>query len=422
MRRLYLAQTQGRVANAPMTSTHKPDSPYAWFRLAISLALATIGGIGLWAGVVVLPFIQKDFGIDRAGASFPYTMTMIGFAAGGVVMGRMADRFGIMVPMFLGAIALGAGFAAAALAPSYWLFVAAQAGLIGLFGCATTFGPLVADVSLWFQKRRGIAVAIAASGNYLAGTIWPPFLTWGIETYGWRNAYLALGALTVSLMLPLSLFLRQRASLEERPSPSSAGNASRNFTGTPMLQGLLVLAGLACCVAMSMPQVHIIAYCGDLGYGPARGAEMLSLMLGCGVVSRLASGFLADRIGGLGTLIIGSFLQCLALLFYIPFNGLASLYVVSAFFGLAQGGIVPSYALIVRDYFPAREAGTRISLVLTATVLGMALGGWLSGVIFDHTGSYRAAFLHGIAWNLLNMALAFWLLYRGKASAQQLST
>jgi MFS family permease len=291
------------------------------------------------------------------------------------------------------------------------MYVAAQAGLVGLFGCATTFGPLVADVSLWFQKRRGIAVAVVASGNYLAGTIWPPILTWGIEQYGWRSAFMGIGILTIILMLPLSLFLRRRTSLEERPSPSSVvRNGGQAPDGTPMLQGLLILAGLACCVAMSMPQVHIIAYCGDLGYGPARGAEMLSLMLGFGVVSRLASGFLADRIGGVGTLIIGSFLQCLALLFYIPFDGLASLYVVSALFGLAQGGIVPSYALIVRDHFPAREAGTRISLVFTATVLGMALGGWLSGEIYDLTGSYRAAFLHGIAWNLLNMAIAFWLL------------
>jgi MFS family permease len=396
-----------------MTSVaaYAPDSRYAWFRLAVSLALATIAGIGLWAGIVVLPFIQVEFGVDRSGASLPYTLTMIGFALGGVLMGRLADRFGIMVPMFIGSIMLGLGFVAAALAPTYWTYVMAQAGLIGLFGCATTFGPLVADVSLWFQKRRGIAVAVAASGNYLAGTIWPPILTWGIQNYGWRYSFMALGILTVALMLPLSLLLRRRASLEERPSPSSAGrNGGQAPDGTPVLQGLLVLAGLACCVAMSMPQVHIIAYCGDLGYGPARGAEMLSLMLGFGVVSRLASGFIADRIGGLGTLIIGSFLQCLALLFYIPFDGLASLYVVSAFFGLAQGGIVPSYALIVRDHFPAREAGFRISLVLTATVLGMALGGWLSGEIFDRTGSYQAAFLHGIAWNLLNMGIAFWLL------------
>jgi MFS family permease len=173
---------------------------------------------------------------------------------------------------------------------------------------------------------------------------------------------------------------------------------------------LLIVAGLACCIAMSMPQVHIVAYCGDLGYGVARGAEMLSIMLGLGVVSRIASGFLADKIGGLGTLILGSMLQCMALLLYIPFDGLISLYVVSALFGLAQGGIVPSYAMIVRQYFPAREAGTRVSLVLMTTVVGMAIGGWMSGEIYDLTGSYQAAFMNGIAWNLLNMSIAFWLL------------
>jgi predicted MFS family arabinose efflux permease len=161
---------------------------------------------------------------------------------------------------------------------------------------------------------------------------------------------------------------------------------------------------------MSMPQVHMVAYCGDLGYGPARGAEMLSLMLGFGIVSRLASGFIADRIGGVGTLILGSTLQCLALLLYLPFDGLVSLYVISALFGLSQGGIVPSYALIVRQYFPAREAGGRIGLVLMASVIGMAIGGWMSGEIYDLTGSYQAAFLNGIAWNLLNMSIAIWLL------------
>jgi MFS family permease len=388
---------------------HAPDSRYSWFRLCVSLALATIGGIGLWAAVVTLPVIQAEFGIDRSGASVPYTMTMIGFAAGGVLAGRMADRLGIMVPMFLGTILLGVGFIACAYAPNYWSFVAAQAGIIGLFGVATTFGPLVADISLWFQKRRGIAVAIVASGNYLAGAIWPPVLTWAIAEWGWRNSYIFIGIVSVALMLPLCLLLRPRASLVERPAPSALSSSN---TGTPALQGLLILAGLACCVAMSMPQVHIIAYCADLGYGTARGAEMLSLLLGFGVISRFASGFIADKIGGVGTLIIGSMLQCIALILYIPFDGLTSLYVVSALFGLSQGGIVPSYALIVRDNFPAREAGFRISLVLTATVLGMALGGWLSGEIYDMTGSYAWAFLHGIAWNLLNMAIAWWLVFR----------
>jgi MFS family permease len=392
-----------------MSTTHLPDSRYSWFRLLASLALATVGGIGLWAGIVALPFIQADFGVDRAGASFPYTMTMIGFAFGGILMGRLSDRFGIMVPIMLGAVFLGAGFWAAALAPNYWTFVAANAILIGLLGSAATFGPLVADVSLWFNKQRGIAVAIGASGNYLAGMLWSPLLTHAIQLFGWRQAFMVIGTACVVIMLPLALALRTRAFVVEQPSPSSV---TGNTAGTPQLQGLLVLAGVACCVAMSMPQVHLIAYTQDLGYGPAAGANMLSLLLGGGVVSRLASGFLADKIGGVGTLIIGSSLQFVALLFYIPFNGLVSLYLVSALFGLSQGGIVPSYALIVRDHFPAKEAGFRISLVLTATVLGMALGGWLSGMIFDYTGSYTLAFLHGAAWNVLNMAIAFYLLMK----------
>lgn len=395
-----------------MTSTSLQDSRYSWFRLFISLVLATIGGIGLWAPVIILPTIQADFAVDRAGASVPYTATMIGFALGGLLMGRISDKFGIVVPMVFGALMLTCGMFIAAWAPNYWVYVFAQAIPIGFLGCAPTFGPLVADVSLWFQKRRGIAVAIVASGNYLAGTIWPPILTWITQNHGWRSAYVFLGVLTICVMLPFAFLLRRRASLDEVPSNTKPEATRGALDGTPVLQILLVVAGLACCVAMSMPQVHLVAYCSDLGYGPARGAEMLSLLLGFGVVSRLTSGFVADKIGGTGTLIIGSILQCLALMFYIPFNGLASLYIVSAFFGLAQGGIVPSYALIIRDHFSAREAGTRISLVLTATVLGMALGGWLSGKIFDATGSYQMAFLHGIAWNLLNMAIAFWLLFR----------
>jgi MFS family permease len=179
-----------------------------------------------------------------------------------------------------------------------------------------------------------------------------------------------------------------------------------------MLQVLLCIAGVACCVAMSMPQVHIVAYCNDLGYGAARGAQMLSLMLGFGIVSRLASGLICDRIGGLRTLLLGSVLQTIALVMFLPFDGLVSLYLVSALFGLFQGGIVPSYAIIVRELYSPREAGTRVGAVLTATMFGMALGGWMSGAIFDLTGSYDAAFLNGIAWNLLNVGIVLLLMYR----------
>ncbi len=397
------------------TATSEPDltdSGYAWWRLAVSLAISTVGGVGLWSVVVTLPAIEAEFGLDRGSASLPYTVTMIGFAFGGIIMGRLADRFGIFIPLVFGTLMLGIGYIVAAQAESMLTFALAQSLLIGMLGSAATFGPLVADVSLWFEKRRGLAVAVVASGNYLSGTIWPPILTHAIETIGWRQAHMGIGVICVVTMLPLAFLLRRRADTSEKPASAGGSRLSPPPANMSLrtIQILLIVAGLACCIAMSMPQVHIVAYCGDLGYGVARGAEMLSIMLGLGVVSRIASGFLADKIGGLGTLILGSMLQCMALLLYIPFDGLISLYVVSALFGLAQGGIVPSYAMIVRQYFPAREAGTRVSLVLMTTVVGMAIGGWMSGEIYDLTGSYQAAFMNGIAWNLLNMSIAFWLL------------
>jgi MFS family permease len=394
---------------------HLPDSRYAWTRLCVTLALMTIGSGGMYVVAVVLPAVQAEFGVARADASLPYTAMMIGFGVGGIVMGRLADRFGVMVPVLIGAAGLGAGFVAAGSAPDIWLFSAAHGVLIGLLGCSATFAPLVADTSLWFVRRRGIAVAICASGNYLAGAIWPPIVQHFIEIVGWRHTYYGLGAFCVITMPLLAMLMRPRP---PRPHVTTAAAevaaAGVRPFGLPMgrAQALLCVAGLACCVAMSMPQVHIVAYCGDLGYGAARGAEMLSLMLACGIVSRLVSGVICDRIGGLRTLLLGSVLQGLALLLFLPFDGLVSLYVISALFGLFQGGIVPSYAIIVREHFPPAEAGTRVGMVIMCTLLGMALGGWMSGKVFDLTGSYHAAFLNGIAWNLVNMAIAFGLLVR----------
>jgi MFS family permease len=314
------------------------------------------------------------------------------------------------VPLAIGALAVAAGYLATGMAPNLWLVSLAHA-LIGL-GCSASFGPLMADISHWFVQRRGIAVAIAASGNYIAGTIWPPVVQHFIATSGWRATHIGIGLFCLVAMLPLTFALRRRLSIHD----SEADNATDRMTEVPLspfaLQVLLCIAGVACCVAMSMPQVHIVAYCGDLGYGVARGAEMLSLMLGFGIVSRIGSGFIADRIGGVRTLLLGSVLQGVALFLYLWFDGLISLYVISALFGLFQGGIVPSYAIIVREYFPPREAATRVGLVLMATLIGMALGGWLSGLVFDLTGSYRAAFLNGLAWNLVNVAIMVWLLQR----------
>jgi MFS family permease len=403
------------------TSPPEDGSPYAWARLSVSLALMTISGCSMYAVVVVLPSVQAEFGVARADASLPYALTMIGFGIGGLFMGRLADRFGVMVPVLIGAVSLGIGFVLAGMATNIWTFSIAHGLLIGVFGSSAMFAPLIADTSLWFTRRRGIAVAICASGNYVAGAFWPPVVHHFESIYGWRSTYEGMGVLCVVTLSLLALFLRRRppAVAVTAAASHAVESPSRPFGLSPSAaQSLLCIASLACCVAMSMPQVHIVAYCGDLGYGVARGAEMLSIMLGFGIVSRLASGVICDRIGGLRTLLLGSVLQGIALLLFLPFDGLVSLFVISAMFGLFQGGIVPSYAIIIREYFPPGEAGARVGTVLMFSLLGMALGGWMSGKIFDVTGSYQAAFINGIAWNLLNVTIAVTLLRRaGKARA-----
>jgi MFS family permease len=402
---------------AGAAESSQPESPYAWARLTAALALMTIGGSGMYGVTVALPAVQAEFGVLRSDASLPYTLTMVGFALGGILMGRLSDRFGVIVPVLIGGVTLGLGFIAAGNAGSLWQFALAHGVLIGFLGCSATFVPLVADTSLWFTRRRGIAVAICASGNYLGGALWPPVLQYFFDAIGWRQTYMAVGLFCMLTMVPLALALRRRPpALVEAPGAASAATGSERPLGfSPLaLQNLLWIAGLACCAAMSMPQVHIVAYCGDLGYGAARGAEMLSLMLGFGILSRLASGWICDRIGGLRTLLLGSTLQAVALALFLPSDALGTLYVVSALFGLFQGGIVPSYAIIVREYFSPREAGARVGTVLMATLFGMALGGWMSGAIFDLTGSYKAAFVNGIAWNALNLAIVAWLLARAR--------
>jgi len=406
-----------------MSAAAPSESAYAWWRLMVSLLLMTIGGAGMYAVTVVLPRVQADFAVDRADASLPYTLTMIGFGFGGILMGRLADRFGVMVPLMVGAVGLGSGFVGAGLAGNLWLFMLAQGLLLGLLGTSATFAPLVADTSLWFTRRRGIALGICMSGNYVAGAVWPPVIQHFIESAGWRPTYIGIGVFCLLTMLPLALVYRRRppALLPLPPASSAVAQraavqpSERPLGLSPLaLQLLLCVAGVACCVAMSMPQVHIVAYCGDLGFGAARGAQMLSVMLGMGIVSRLVSGWLSDHIGGLYTLLLGSVLQGVALLMFLWADGVSSLFLVSAMFGLFQGGIVPSYALIVREYFTPKEAGARVGAVLMATLFGMALGGWMSGAIFDASGSYRAAFVNGIAWNLLNVGIVLFLLARAK--------
>jgi MFS family permease len=379
------------------------------------MLLSTIAGVGIWSVVVVLPSVQKEFEAGRSDASLPYTLLMICAAVGSVPMGHLSDRRGIVIPTVLGIAGLTAGYIACSYATSLWQFILFHGLLIGFLGTSTSFGPLIADASCWFAKRRGLAVSLAATGSYFAGAIWPQVVQHGVDAWGWRQTYFFIGVFCGATMLPLILVLRRpRPTMPAVDAALSSGVGPQEKLGLSprTLQALLAIAGVACCVAMSMPQVHLVAYCGDLGYGVARGAEMLSIMIAFGVVSRIGSGFISDRIGGVRTLLLGSVLQGVALLLYTFFNGLVSLYVISALFGLFQGGIVPMYALIIRENYPAREAGTRVSIVIMATMLGMALGGWMSGAIFDISGSYRMAFLNGTLWNLLNASIVVFLLMR----------
>ena len=393
------------------------DSQYAWARLAISLLIAVICSAGVWVMVLIMPAVQDEFGISRGDVSLPYTLTMIGFALGNLAIGRMVDGLGAMRAIIGAGLVLGSGFVLAALAGSVWVLSLTQF-VIG-FGAAAGFGPLMADVSQWFLRRRGIAVAITASGNYLSGAIWPLILSGVLADHGWRAVYWVLAVVTLLGMIPLALILRRKVPLAARAKSDEISETRRRASGIRpgVLTVLLGLAGVGCCVAMSMPQVHIVSFCVDLGYTAGIGGQMLSLMLICGVISRLASGFLADWLGGVRTVLIGSALQCLALFLYLPAGSLVSLYLVSAVFGLAQGGIVPSYAVVVREYMPSEEAGRRVGLVLMMTILGMALGGWMSGWIYDQTGDYRLAFLNGIAWNFLNIAIMLLILMRTRTRA-----
>jgi MFS family permease len=394
------------------------DSRHALWRLIITLGLVTLGNACMYTVSVVLPAVQAEFGVSRADASLPYTAMMVALGLGGMFTGKLADRYGIQKVLWIGTVAILLGYLWASQAGSIYTFALAHGLLLGLLGSSATFAPLMADTALWWNKRRGIAVAVCASGNYVAGTLWPPIAQWGVEHHGWRDTYLFMGLVCSLGMALLSTRMRMRPPLLVTPAPTAGApvmdtTPQRPFgLSIPQAQWLLCVAGVACCVAMSMPQVHIVAYCSDLGYGAARGAEMLSLMLACGIVSRLVSGWICDRIGGVRTLLLGSALQGTALLLFLPFDGLVPLYVVSALFGLFQGGIVPSYAIIVREYFPPAQAGVRVGAVIMATLLGMALGGWMSGKVFDLTGSYQAAFWNGIAWNLLNLSIATWIYLR----------
>ena len=409
------------AANPVNSDRYAPDGAYAFWRLALSLLIGTLAGAGMWAVIVVLPKAQFEFGVDRAAASAPYTLTMFGFAFGTLAFGRLADRAGIALPLFISGLCLGLGFVIAGAAPSLLVFSAAHLLLIGV-GAGGGFAPMMADISHWFVRKRGLAVVVVASGNYAAGALWPLIMNWLMPQIGWRETYGAIGAFVGAILIFSSVLMRRRPSAQVIAAAEEATRTAGAASGISprLLMALLIVAGFSCCAAMSMPQVHIVAYCGDLGYGATRGAQMLSLMLFLGIISRIGSGVVADAIGGAPTLLMGSLMQGVALLLYLYFDGLTSLFVVSGIFGLFQGGIVPMYAVICRELMPPREAGMRIGIVVSATIFGMAFGGYFSGVIFDLTNSYQMAFLNGVGWNALNLLVVGGLFWRRRKFSSRL--
>ena len=397
---------------------------YPLIRLTTALALMTLGCSAMYAGVMVLEPLALELGTGRGNSSLIYGSFMIGFALGGVFMGRLADRMGIMIPALIGSLALPAGFYLAAHASSILEICLAFSLLCGFLGSSFSMAPLIADISHWFNRRRGLAVGIAFSGSYVAGAIWPPILQRMFDAQGWRESFIDLALLTLIFMALLSLLLYPRPPTNEQLP--TTGSANSNLTNSAIsagtLQSLIYLAGFGCCVAMAMPQIHIVPYVMDLGHPAIRGAEMLGLMLGFGVISRVGSGWLSDRIGGLATLLLGSALQLAVLIAFLTGNSLVFLYGISIAFGLSQGGIVPSYTIILRAFFPPKQAGWRISTSFLFTVAGMAFGGWIAGLLYDLTGSYTVSFLNAIGFNILNLWIAASLIKKSGVIGTRAST
>ncbi len=348
--------------------------------------------------------------------SLALALAYIGAGVGGIAAGWIADRVGVRRPALFGALMVGAGAMVAAHG-SAWALYLGHGVMIGLLGNAAMFAPLMANVSRWFDRNRGAALALVATGQQLAGAVWPPLFRYTVDVAGWRATLFWYGVFATAGMVALCLLLRPPPAAPELPPAAYAPSDGKVLGLAPTLvQTLICLAIVCCCVAMAMPMSHVVAFCSDLGFAAARGAEMLSLLLGCAFLSRMFWGRLSDRIGGLKTVLFGATAQALCLSLYLVTDTLVGLYLVSAAFGLGFGGIVPSYALATRELFPAREAGWRMGFVFLGGLGGMALGGWLGGVVFDLTVSYRPAFLIGVLFNLVNLCLVGTLLLRGASS------
>ena len=388
------------------------ESRESWVVASMSLAILAVALGAPWVTIVALKIIAAETGGARSVPAFASSLAWLGAGVGGIAMGHLADRYGVRWTATFGGAMVGLGLAISAYGAPWlgqtWALYIGHGLFVGLLGNAGLNAPLYVYVSRWFDKRRGSALALISSGQYIAGSAWPPIFDRLIEAYGWRQTMLMFGLLEVVIVLPLALiFLKHPPEVMPPHVPAAAGSEKPTVLGWPpnLVFGMLMVAAYCCCVPISMPQGHLVALCTDIGIAASHGAAMLSVLLGVAFFSRQMWGWISDRIGGLMTVLIGSAWQICTVLAFALTQDEIGLFTVSALFGLGFAGIIPAYALIARELFPAREAGWRIPLLLFCSGFGMASGGWFAGLLYDRFGYYAPAFEAGLVFNAVNLVL-----------------
>jgi MFS family permease len=386
------------------------DSKRSWTVAFTALGIISLGFGTPYVSVVALTQLASEIGNGaRAAPALANALATLGAATGGIAFGWLSDRIGIFWPLVLGAIAIGLGCALSSIGGEWAIYIG-HGLLIGFFGIGAIYAPLVTMVSRWFDRRRGTALSLVASGQQVAGAVWPPLFGITIDRFGWRPTILWFGILNTVLILALARTLWDGPPIVESEDRTGGHIDRLEGANANLFLAILCAAIVGCCVAMSMPMSHLVAYCGDLSLGTGRGTEMLALLLGSAFFSRILWGRLSDEIGGLKTVLIGTICQAFLLAAFIFISSLYGLFIISAAFGFGFGGIIPSYILAVRELFPSKEAGSRIAILLFFSLAGMALGSWLGGYIFDRTLDYRWAFTVGVAFNVMTIALVIGLL------------
>ncbi len=389
------------------------ESRASWKTAWLTLAILSISFGSPLLVVVGMKPIQEQMGIDRSVVALANALIWIGTGSGGILMGRLADRIGVRATVAIGAVMMAAGLALSSTG-SIWALYLGQGLMVGLLGSGGVYPPLLVNVTRWFDRRRGTAIALISSGQYIAGVLWPSVFQRAIAQLGWQTVMLGYGAVVVAFILPASLLLQPAPlAMPARISTTAAGKRHRVAGLSPnMAQALLCLASFCCCVPMAVPSAHLVAFCTDIGIQPTHSAAMLSVMLAAAFLARQLWGALADRVGGLRTILAGSATQALAIAAFLTTQDEVGLFAVAAAFGLGFSGIIPAYSIAIRDLYPSSQASWRIPLNLFTAMSGMAFGSWFAGLLYDHFGYYAPAFATGVAFNIANLLIIGWLVSR----------